>query len=259
MGWRQFPYPRNAYIHTPASLEQAWPRLHRGDAQAFPADAALVQAWIAFHAGDFELAAKLGLAAGPDGYGVAHKAACVHAACIETSDRAKFAAFEEVARRCERQQIEQPDNPAAYYWHAYSLGRYAQGISIVKALSQGIGAKVYNSLEKTLLLQPAHADGHIAFGIYHAEIIDKVGPLMGSLTYGARKEDGLRHFQRAITLNPETAIGRIEYANALLLLEGKKKMAEALTLYQQAAACAALDAMERLHVEAALDELKDYQ
>jgi hypothetical protein len=38
----------------------------------------------------------------------------------------KLATFECVAERCERQQQEQPDNPAGFYWHAYALGQYSQ-------------------------------------------------------------------------------------------------------------------------------------
>ncbi|CDG82032.1 hypothetical protein [Janthinobacterium agaricidamnosum] len=257
MAWNTFRYPESAYLHTPASLEQAWARLHAGDAEPFPVHAALVQAWIAFHAGDFEKATRLGLAAGVKGYSVAHKATCVYASCLETSDKARIATFEEVAERCERQQAEQPDNPAGFYWHAYSLGRYAQGISVVKALAQGIDIKVRNSLDTALALAPYHADAHIAFGAYHAEIIDKVGALIGGLTYGVKKEQGLQHFKTALKLNPDTALGRIAYAKALLMLDGKKKMAEALALYQEAAACVAVDAMERLDVEAAIEELKE--
>jgi tetratricopeptide (TPR) repeat protein len=257
VAWNTFPYQDNAYVYTPASLKKAWARLHVGDAEALPSDPALVQAWIAFHAGDFEQAAKLGLAAGIDGYSVAHKATCIYATYLEVDDKAKIATFEAVAERCERQQDEQPDNPAGFYWHAYSLGRYAQGISVLKALSQGVGSKVRDSLEKTLELAPRHADAHIAFGAFHAEIIDKVGAMMGSLTYGVKKDEGFKHFKTALSLNPESAIGHIEYANALVMLDGKKKMAEAIGLYEEAAGCDARDAMERLDVEAAKEELKD--
>ena len=41
------------------------------------------------------------------------------------------------------------------------------------------------------------------------------------------------------------------------MLDGKKKLAEALALYEKAAECVALDAKERLEIEAAIDELKD--
>jgi hypothetical protein len=58
-------------------------------------------------------------------------------------------------------------------------------------------------------------------------------------------------------MNPDSAIARIEYANALVMLDGKKKMADAIGLYEEAAGCDARDAMERLDVEAAKEELED--
>ena len=257
MAWSKFPHPDAAYVYTPASLKKAWARLHVGDAEPFPSNAALVQAWIAFHAGDFEQAAKLGLDVGVAGYSVAHKATCIYATYLEKSEKKRIATYEEVAERCERQQREQPGNAAGFYWHAYALGRYAQGISVVKALAQGVGAKVKHSLDSTLKLAPKHADAHIALGTYHSEIIDKVGAMIGGLTYGVKKEEGFKHFKTALELNPDSAIARIEYANALVMLDGKKKMAEAVALYEQAAACDARDAMERLDVEAAKEELED--
>lgn len=257
MAWKKFPHPEADYVYSAAGLKKAWARLHAGDAEPFPGDAALVQAWIAFHAGEFEKAAKLGLDCGVAGYAVAHKATCIYATYLETDDAKKIALFQQVAERCERQQQEQAGNAAGFYWHAYSLGRYAQDISIVKALSQGIGAKVRNSLETTLKLEPKHADAHIAFGTYHAEIIDKVGAMIGGLTYGVRKDEGIQHFKTALSLNPESAIAHIEYANALVMLDGKKKMAEALSLYERAALCEPRDATERIDVELAKEELQD--
>jgi tetratricopeptide (TPR) repeat protein len=257
MAWTKFPYPDEFYVHTPASLKKNWARLHIGDAEPFPKDETLAEAWIAFHAGDFEKAHKLGLAAGVAGYSVANKAACMYATYLEKNEKKKLAMFEEVATRCEEQQDEDDKNPNAFYWHAYALGRYAQGISVVKALAQGIGQKVKASLDKTIKLAPKHADAHIALGAYHAEIVDKVGSMIAGLTYGAKKDESYKFFKKAIELNPDTAIGRVEYANALVMLDGEKKMAEAVKLYEQAAAVQPVDAMERLDVEAAKAELED--
>ena len=46
----------------------------------------------------------------------------------------------------------------------------------------------------------------------------------------------------------------VEYANGLVMLEGDKRMKEATKLYEDAAACEPLDAMERLDVEMAKAE-----
>jgi len=255
--WAKFPYPNKPFTYTAAALKKSWDRLHNGDCEPFPKDAAVVEAWIAFHAGDFHKAAELGLKAGGAGITVANKATAIYANYLEENEKTKLALFEEVANRAEQQQDDEPKNANAFYWHAYALGRYAQGISIAKALAAGIGGKVRASLEKAIKLAPKHADAHIALGAYHAEIIDKVGAMVGGLTYGAKKDVGLKHFETALKLNPESAIARIEQANGLVMLDGKKALAKAEALYGEAAAFEPMDAMEKLDVELAKAELED--
>lgn len=256
-GWAKFPYADKKYVYTAATLKKAWDRLHKGDAEPFPKEAAVIEAWIAFHAGDFQKATELGLKAKGAGVTVANKATSIYANYLEENEKTKLALFEEVAGRAEAQQASEPKNANAFYWQAYALGRYAQGISIAKALAQGIGGKVRASLETTLKLAPKHADAHIALASYHAEIIDKIGSMVGGLTYGAKKDVGLKHYEMALKLNPESAIARIEYANGLVMLEGKKALAKAEALYGEAAECEAHDAMEKLDVELAKAELED--
>ena len=62
--------------------------------------------------------------------------------------------------------------------------------------------------------------------------------------------------RRRLKLNPDSAIARIEYANGLIMLFGKARIADAEKLYQEAAACKPADAMERLDVELARSELE---
>lgn len=255
--WATFPYADKKFVYSPASLKKAWERLHKGDGEPFPKDEAVVEAWIAFHAGEFHKAVDLGLKAKGAGITVANKAASIYANYLEENDKTKLALFEEVATRAEQQQADEPKNANAFYWHAYALGRYAQGISVAKALAAGIGGKVKASLETAIKLAPKHADAHIALGAYHAEIIDKVGAMVGGLTYGAKKDVGLKHFETALKLNPDSAIARIEMANGLVMLEGKKALARAEALYGEAAACEPADAMEKLDIELARAELED--
>jgi tetratricopeptide (TPR) repeat protein len=257
MAWAKFPYPDPAYVYTAASLKKAWSRLHAGDAEPWPHDGEVVEAWLAFHAGQFERAAREGLGAGPAGHAAANKAACIHANYLEPSETKKRERFQQVADRCEEQQAREPGNAAGFYWHAYALGRYSQDISVVKALTQGIAGKIKASLDTTLKLAPRHADAHIALGVYHAEIIDKVGALVGGLTYGASKSEAIEHFKKAISLNPDSAIARVEYADGLIMLDGRKQTQAAIALCEEAAAMTPRDAMERLDIERAREELED--
>lgn len=256
-GWAKFPYADKAYAYSAAALKKNWDRLHKGDAEPLPKDPAVIDAWIAFHAGDFQKAAELGTKAGGAGVTAANKATAIYANYLEQSDKRKLELFLEVAERAEAQQASEPKNANAFYWQAYAQGRYAQGISITKALTQGIGGKVKAALETAIKLAPKHADAHIALGTYHAEIIDKVGGMIGGVTYGAKKDVGMKHFETALKLNPDSAVARCEYANGLVMLEGKKALARAEKLYQEAAECEPMDAMERLDVEMAKAELED--
>ena len=119
-----------------------------------------------------------------------------------------------------------------------------------------IGGKIHDSLRRTLELQPDHAEAHTAMGMYHAEIIDKVGKLIGGVTYGASESKALEHFERALELTPRAPIARIEYGNGLYLLFGDGRLDDVAELYNTAAETQALDAMEKLDVEAALAELE---
>ena len=88
-------------------------------------------------------------------------------------------------------------------------------------------------------------------------MIDKIGPLIGSMTHGARKNTGLALFREALALNPGSAVALTEYASGLLKLEGEPRMQQATSLCRQAAACQALDAAQRLEVDMAQVELQD--
>ena len=254
--WTAFPHAGD-YAFDTASLKKNWAKLHQGDCEPLPKDAAVLQAWVLFHNGDFQKALDAGLKAGGDGITVANKATGIYANYLEAKEKTKLELFMEVAERAEAQQKTDPKNANAYYWQAYALGRYGQGISVAKALAQGLGTKVKNALEQAIRLQPKHADAHIALAAFHAEVIDKVGSLIGGMTYGAKKDTGLNLFKEALKLNPTSAIAMIEHANGMVMLEGDKKMKDATKLYEQAAASKPLDAMERLDVEMAKAELED--
>ena len=253
--WTTFPHV-GEFNFSIASLQENWGRLHQSDGEKLPQEKAVLQAWVWFHNGEFQKAADAGVKAGGSGLNVANKATSVYANYLEVKEKAKFELFMEVARRAEAQQASEPQNATAYYWQAYALGRYSQGLSVAKALAQGLGNKVKNALEYAIKLSPKDADAYIALAAFHAEVIDKVGPLVGGIAYGAKKEIGLSLFEEGIKLNPDSAMGLIEYANGLMMLEGDKKMKEATRLYQQAAASKPMDARERLDVNLAKAELE---
>ncbi len=253
--WVKFPYPDKRFDHAGGALAKSWPRLHRGDCEALPKSADAQAAWRAFHAGDFAQAVEAGRAAGAAGANAAIKAQAIYATYLEAKDAARLALYEEAAQWADERRKAAPKDANAHYLYAYALGRYSQKSSVAKALAQGYGGKIKDALQSALALAPKHADAHAAFGAYQAEVIDKVGAMVGGLTYGAKKDSAIEHFELARKLFPDSAIARIEYANGLLLLFGKSRIADAQKLYEDAAGVAPADAMERLDVELAKSEL----
>lgn len=254
--WTPFPHA-GEYAFDAASVKKNWARLHQGDCEPLSKDAAVLQAWVLFHNGEFQKAAEAGLKAGSNGITVANKATCIYANYLESKEKTRLYLLLQAAERAQAQQAADPQNANAWYWQAYALGRYSQGISVAKALAQGLGSKVKTALEQTIRLSPKHADAHFLLAAFHAEVIDKVGSLIGSMTYGARKDTGLALFGEALKLHPGSAIAMIEYANGMVMLEGEKHMKEATRLYEQAAATEPMDAMEHLDVAMARVALQD--
>src|SRR5882672_27216 len=145
--WTKFPYADKNFTYTPATLKKNWDALHKGDAEPWPKDEAVVEAWIAFHTGEFQNANDLGVKAGGAGITVANKAQSIYANYLEEDEKRKLSLLEEVAERALAQQKKDAKNANAFYWQAYALGRYGQGISIAKALARGIGTQVKNALD----------------------------------------------------------------------------------------------------------------
>ena len=253
--WTKFPHPDRQFVFDAAGLKKHWTRLHRGDCEPFPKDAAVQEAWRHFHAGEFAAAVDAGRHAGGTGINAAVKAQVVYATYLEKSDKLKIALLDEAAGWAEDRRAAAPKDANAHYLYAFALGRYSQGISVAKALAQGLGGRVKEALTTAIRLDARHADAHVAYGAYQAEVIDKVGSLVAGVTYGAKKDSAVEHFEKAIELNPDSAIARIEYANGLLRLFGKRRIADADELYREAAAANPADAMERLDVARTKAEL----
>jgi tetratricopeptide (TPR) repeat protein len=278
--WAKFPHDSKAFDYSGEKLSKAWDRLHAGDCEAFPdavriaallqanptlgkpADAekiaeTLQQAWRDHHRGAFQAAYEAGEKLGALGASVAVKAAGIHAVYLLDDEHERLARFEQLGRLAEAASKQLPDEPNTHYRRAFAIGRFSQGISIAKALSQGLAGKVKESLDRTLKLAPKHAEAHTALGLYHAEIISKVGAMIGGLTYGAKTATGEEHLLTALKLTPDSPIAHIEYGNGLLLLYGSKKEDAAAEAYEKATRLKPKDAMERLDIAFALSQLED--
>ena len=278
--WAKFPHEAKAFDHAGDKLKKAWPALHAGDCEPFPDDkraAALIKAagkaapkgldaaglaqalqdaWRAFHRGDFQQAFEAGSALGPVGASVACKALAIHATHLVDDEGEQLARYEQAGKLAEAAIAALPDEANSHYRYAHAMGRYSQGISIAKAIKMGLASKVRKALDTTLALAPKHAEAHTALGLYHAEIISKIGALVGGMTYGAKASEAEKHLATALKLTPDSPIAHFEHGNLLLLLHGDKKEDAAAAAYEKAGKLKPRDAMEKLDADFARAQLE---
>lgn len=277
--WKSFPYGNRLYRYDGTALQDNWARLHRGDREPYPTTArldrlvrhnprlrahlrdpaqtstCLERAWRAYHAGDFSEAMAFGQDAGLVGTMVAVRAAAVYAAHVEDDDDRRLKILRDATSAAEELVHVAPVWANAWYALGLAVGRYSQNLSVVKALTLGLGGKVRDSFLRALELEPAHADAHLALGVYHAEVVDKVGSVVGALSHHARRDAVEHHFEAARRLAPDSPVVLAEYAKARMLAFGAAQFGRAYSLFQDAAACRPVDALERLDVEQAKREL----
>lgn len=269
-GWTAMSAKAPAFDFGGDALKKAWKDLHAGDAEPWPdakrasallkaagksapkgIDAAalagtLEAGWRAFHEGRFEEAFEAGAGLGVLGASLAAKAMGIHAAYLVEDAAERLQRFETVAALAEAAVAALPEEANSHYRRAFALGRYSQGISIVKALKLGLAGKVRESLDRTLALAPGHAEAHLALAVYHAEIVAKVGGLVAGLTYGAKAAEAEKHLAAALKLTPKSPVAHLEQGNVALLLHGAKGEDAAAAAYEKAAGLKPRDAMEWL-------------
>lgn len=274
--WTPFPYPDPAFDYAGPALKKAWPDLHAGDQEPFPDRAraaslvaacapdedpetlanALQQAWRDFHAGRFQAAFETGVALGAAGVSVAVKAIGIHATHLVADSRQRLERYRQAVELAATALDALPDEANSHYRYAYALGRYSQEAGVVEALKGGLAGKIRRALERALELAPKHAEAHTALALYHAEVIAKMGSLIGGMTYGAKAAEAEKHIAAALGLTPKAPIVHLEHANLLLLLEGEKGEDAAAAAYERAAKCRPRDAMEALDAAWAAEQIE---
>ena len=279
-GWATLPKAAPAFDFSGDALKKAWKELHAGDTEPFPDvkragalikaagraapknhdEASLAEAlqagWAAFHEGRFEEAFELGTALGVVGASLATKAMGIHAAYLLTDANEQLKRFEMVSELAEAAVAALPSEANSHYRRAFGLGRYSQGISIVKALKEGLAGKVRDSLEKTLAMSPDHVEAKLALAVYHAEIVSKVGGMIGGLTYGAKASEAEKLLASALKMMPKSPVAHLEQGNVALLIGGSKGEDAAVAAYEKAAKMKPHDAMEWLDARHAASQIE---
>ena len=272
--WTPFPGADPAFDFSGERLHDAWPRLHAGDREPFPdreniagliaaearlGDAAfgtdaekiaaeVQDAWRDFHRGEFRQAFERGIRIGPLGQAVAITADGVQAFFLEGKDADRITRYQALAERAGNALDMLPLRAATHYRYAWALGLLARMLPAMQVLAEGIGSKLHAALEAALELDADHPEAHTALGLYHAEVMDKIGATLAKLTWRVEPEAAEAHLRTAIRLTPEAPNAWVGLGIGLRLLDGHRHADEGNAALAKAAAMRPLDARQALEI-----------
>lgn len=240
-------------------LREHWDRMHAGNREPYPENEQLREAWRRYHLGDFAGAVDAGRALGGAGIVPAAFAATIYAQYVEQDEKRKPQIFQQVMDWCEQAESDGLSTPNLHYMYAVTMGRYSQFISMIEALAQGFGGRIKEQAEKCLALDDQHAEGHVTFGGWNAEISDQAGTMMAKMLYGATREGAIEHYDIALQLAPDSPVPYIEYARGLDTMYGDTRKEQIIALLEKAMEKHAADAMQRLDQATAARQLAGFK
>lgn len=277
--WQKFPYPNEAYSYQGDALKAAWPELHGIDNEPYPSaenlknlfertgadqpgspyaivnfngdyDALaekMQDAWRAYHRGDFETAFNGSKDLGLAGFYLALRARAVHGLYL-VEDKAQRKDF--IADYLWPKYDLLKDNPIdyanAYFGVLYALGRYGQIIPIPQAIADGMPFKIRKLLDQVMEQDAHHPENLVIYGIYHCDIVAKIGGFMSRVTFGAKESTCIDYFEKALALQPEDIGIRLEYILEMIAVDREKYSTQMLRQYETIKSIQPKDAKEVL-------------
>ena len=223
---------------------------------ANPAGGQTIDAALAAYAeGRFVEAAELGESlATSGGYALAAKSLAIHGFHIAADDEGpEF--FARAVRAAEEAIRLDPGNPEAHFQSAHAIGREAQIVGVMEALSRGYARRIREATEEAIRLDPEMGEAYLTLASWHAEIVNRMGRVIAGMTYGASRRDAIEHYERALELAPNEIEVYMEYANGLLLLNRNRGRAQARELLSRGIEIAPRDAYNRILHELAVQQL----
>jgi tetratricopeptide (TPR) repeat protein len=171
-----------------------------------------------FIEGNWLDAAKLAKKEGSgEGYALAAQITCYYGRFL-ASDENKEKLFTQAMKLAEKGVELAPKSSFAHLQVAHAMGRYSQTVGILEALTEGYADQILDSVNQAIKLNPNYSRAYVLLGNWHAEIINSAG-FMGRMIYGASESEALAAYNKAVQLDPDSLLIRIEYASGLLKLD----------------------------------------
>jgi hypothetical protein len=187
---------------------------------------------------------------GADALALAARCRLVRAAYLLPRDRA-IPELKEAETLARQALAADPGNVEASLDLAIALGYRARAEGYVAAYFQGLAKEAKQLIADAM--QKAPDDGWAAAiaGGWNTEIVMAAGPSLAAKLYGAMASSAMQSFKRAVVLDPENPVIRLEYAKAILKLDGDDGRADAAAQLKAALKAPESDIMARMAQEQA--------
>ena len=293
--WNEVPYNRAYFTYTDAEIRDKWDYLMRGLRMPYPSadylrrqfekypflrdgledfdgdfqklERRYVNVWRHFFAGNFQTARRLGLELGPIGEIPALFSQLLYAIYLADRQSVKYMMLQDMANRTERYfDLMEPaeDDPemepvvaVVRLGYAYAIARIAEESPVPIIVARRYISKIKNNAERVLEIMPDHPLGHAFLAGVDAGLMRRVGKFTGRMTYGARTTTVQDSFDEALTLAPDIPIVHYEYANALIYMNRKRDLNEAISHLETAMQLKPQFSMDALDVMYSYQRLRE--
>jgi tetratricopeptide (TPR) repeat protein len=184
-----------------------------------------------YRAGEYEAAIEKGEAVGDaENLAIAAQAAVVVATlkggpCLECAKRAQALAKKAIAA--------DPARERNYVALVAAIGFESRIIGSFPSSNAHLPDEARQAIDKALMLAPDDPWALAAMGGWHIEIVRMAGRLFAGLIYGARLDNGVQYFKRAVEKGPDDPVVAVNYALELSTVafnSRKSEIKEALAI-----------------------------
>ena len=271
----KLPYPsveliRYAQRHYPEIMDGVDPELAKNPAKY---QAALMDVGRAFMAGDYQKAYRDGKQLGALGNALSALSETIYACYLTEHQSVKYMMLQDVINTFDNyqeliQRAAEDKNPELravaafiYLGYAYAIARIAEESPIAVVVARGYVDKLKHAADMVLKLSPNQPLGLAFRAGLDAGIMRRVGKFTGRMTYGARTTVATGDFEKSIDLVPDQAITQYEYANALIYMDQKRELNDAMRHLETAIRTTpafAMEALDSMYAYKRLQEVRLY-
>lgn len=216
----------------------------------------LIEGWVYFHAGNFAKATSIGLKLGPIGHYLASSSMSIYAYYADHSLAKKLEIFERAYRLAHVASSLMPQHANTLYMYGCNIGRWGEAVSKIKAMQHGVPFKFKGAMLGTMKLESKHVYARTGYAAFQGTIISQSTETFAKFTFGVSRQSCYDLFEEILADASNIPLPTLQYGNAILAIEGKKKGARAYKYIEAAANMSARDAMEACDIKLANETLR---